>query len=895
MLTSVTFRCMLIALACAASISVHAMADSPRRVDVPAGDLTAALRTLATQLGIEFMYSAEQLKGLKTAGVQGEFTAEKAVTKLLEGTKLTVTVHETGALLISNASAAGSTPLLEQQHSTEGLRLAQQGPSAAMARGVDSLQSRTTANASSEDSTTSSSGFREEVIGEVVVTGTHIRGVTTSSSPLMVFDRDDIARTGLSTVDQFMERLPQTLGSVGQDTLNAASIDAATNFGDGTSINLRGLSGKSTLVLINGRRLAPGGFFGSFVDASLVPLAAVERIEILTDGASAIYGSDAVAGVVNFIMRSDYEGAETALEFGSVTDGDMAAYRAAQSLGARWNAGSALISYEYSERDGLEVQERDFIPQDIFFPSTSLLGAQDRHNVLASVRHELSDRFELFADALYSDRDTERNPQGPADQGFLGSSATTKQAQGSLGGRYRLSGSWSAQAIASYSDYQLDATSSGIDLSTDADLGSLDALVDGALLHISGGALRLAVGSSYRRENFSSIGQTAVTSTIAPERSVTSVFSELHVPLVSGSNRRTGIEALELSIAARYEDYSDFGDDVTPKVGIRWEPIASLNLRATYGESFKAPDLNSVYSPEIVTVTNYAGLAPDDPLVLQRDFGNPNLTAETARSWTVGFDWRPEWAPLSMTVTYYDIEFDDRITVPAINVSDIFIAPEQFGELLIEAPGAALVNSLIANAAAFVNQAGPDLAPAEFDPDDVDLAFDNRQHNIASEEQSGFDVMLDYPFEATWGNFGLSLNATYVTSFDRQTTPTGPVREILNIPESTIDLKARAGLEWSLDALGASLFLNYQDGYRDVDAERTPISSLTTFDLTLRYAGGRTDKGGLSDGLNVSLAITNLLDEDPPRALLFALVPYYDTANGDPVGRFVRLLVSKKW
>src|SRR5262249_32823481 len=108
MLKTVTIRATLLALASALSISAHAMADSPKKVDVPAGELTTALETLAKQSGVEFVYSAEQLRGIHTNGVHGELTAEKAVTKLLEGTKLKLTVHSSGALLISDSSTGAA-------------------------------------------------------------------------------------------------------------------------------------------------------------------------------------------------------------------------------------------------------------------------------------------------------------------------------------------------------------------------------------------------------------------------------------------------------------------------------------------------------------------------------------------------------------------------------------------------------------------------------------------------------------------------------------------------------------------------------------------------------------------------------------------------------------------
>jgi len=95
----------------------------------------------------------------------------------------------------------------------------------------------------------------------------------------------------------------------------------AVNTVAGTGVNLRGLGNDSTLVLVNGHRVAPGNLFGNFVDISSIPLYAVERVEVVTDGASAIYGSDAVGGVVNIILGRNLDGAETRARYGRVTNG----------------------------------------------------------------------------------------------------------------------------------------------------------------------------------------------------------------------------------------------------------------------------------------------------------------------------------------------------------------------------------------------------------------------------------------------------------------------------------------------------------------------------------------------------------------------------------------------
>jgi len=149
------------------------------------------------------------------------------------------------------------------------------------------------------------SGNKPVALEEVVVTGTHLRGVPATGSPMNVITRDDIDNAGFGTVQELVQRLPQAFGGdVTENTIGSIQGAQGDNVVGGTGIDLRGLGANSTLVLVNGRRLAPNNAqFEGYTDVSLIPLAAVARVDIVPDGASAIYGSDAVGGVVNFILR----------------------------------------------------------------------------------------------------------------------------------------------------------------------------------------------------------------------------------------------------------------------------------------------------------------------------------------------------------------------------------------------------------------------------------------------------------------------------------------------------------------------------------------------------------------------------------------------------------------
>jgi len=151
-------------------------------------------------------------------------------------------------------------------------------------------------------------GQEAERIERIEITGSHIKRVDTETpAPVQTITRADIELSG-------KENLTDVIRGIPADNNGSISLGFGTGFaGGGTAVSLRGLSSGSTLVLINGRRTAPYGLADDlvydFVNLNTIPLDAVERIEVLKDGASAIYGSDAIAGVVNVILRSDYQGA----------------------------------------------------------------------------------------------------------------------------------------------------------------------------------------------------------------------------------------------------------------------------------------------------------------------------------------------------------------------------------------------------------------------------------------------------------------------------------------------------------------------------------------------------------------------------------------------------------
>ena len=201
-------------------------------------------------------------------------------------------------------------------------------------------------------------------IEEVVVTGSRIaRDEFSSPAPISVFDEREIINSGVVTVDEFLKEVPSFTGFQYGVSTNNGNIGLK-------AVNLRGLGAKRTLTLINGRRQV-GSFIGGnsdvgAVDLNTIPHAMIERVEVLKDGASTIYGSDALSGVVNVILKEDFEGVELRGTYGAGTTGwDAGNYGFSATLGRAGKRGRVVIGAEYSNQDELLQAGRDWALYDL--------------------------------------------------------------------------------------------------------------------------------------------------------------------------------------------------------------------------------------------------------------------------------------------------------------------------------------------------------------------------------------------------------------------------------------------------------------------------------------------------------------------------------------------------
>ena len=248
---------------CAIGVAVFALAvpagAQVRDLAISPGPLKGALDAFVRQSGRQVIYRIDDLSNARSPGVRGRLMPDAALRALLAGTGLAARADPSGAIAIVRVESSGGAA----------------APSAEV---------------------------RAEQ--EIVVTGTRIRRpVARSVAPTLSLGSDDLARTGKVAIGEALDQLPLLRSTLTQS--NSTRIDTGAGL---NMLDLRGLGINRTLVLENGRRHVPGASFGSGVDVNSIPAELIDRVDIVTGGSSAVYGSDAIAGVVNFILKRDFDG-----------------------------------------------------------------------------------------------------------------------------------------------------------------------------------------------------------------------------------------------------------------------------------------------------------------------------------------------------------------------------------------------------------------------------------------------------------------------------------------------------------------------------------------------------------------------------------------------------------
>ena len=883
---------------------------------------------------------------------------------------------------------------------------------------------------------------------EIVVTGTLVRGVAPPGASPISVSTEAIRNIGATSVNQVLQTVPQlaSFGSLQQPL--AASPEVSVN-----RPNLRNLpgfntsGGSSTLVLMDGHRMVGMGVASTSPDPDVIPPSVIERVEIVPDGGSAIYGSDAVAGVLNFITIKRFDGVRVDGSYGFADN--YYSWDANVLAGRDWGSGSLFVAYSYAKSDELLGIDRDYIRD---FPSNSYNGVQvrevrclgganftygsgaatvvsrvnpngtitanaandcngsdyaaifpssERHSVFAGLTQQLDDATTLDVRAFFTKRNTEirqgnftydytfnsapapyNDPANPSDNrqtvfGAFGPAGAnvarvslstwgvTPTITRSLGDNFQLrvlysygestnrfiTGGVNADAVANavtagvFNPYRPDLASQSVlnalttirnSSYTRQFFNNVRAVVDGDLVDLPGGAVKIAGGIEYMHERFRSnygravpgfentgyvrSGPTDILPTLAPlprynlSRDVKSVFGEVVVPIFGSDNATAGIQELTFSAAGRYDKYSDFGDTFNPRFGLTYKPFDWLSIRGAWGKSFNAPSLADDDAASSSTVfflpCNFIGLCPPAELIASGQYpaqgtrtnilavrGNaPGIQPQTATTWNVGFDARPI-AGLSFGVNYFNINFRNIIGLaPFENGPTLYRDYQQIIDTDVTQGD---IDSFYTN---ILSQPGNTCGTCIGAPNltNTYAVIDARKTNLGSVKVSGLDFNLNYRMDTGFGALFFGTNGVYTLSTKRSPAAGRPFVETANFNGSRFRTRTNVGAD--VGPVMAQLVWNHQSGYPLFPtvglagfalSPQTQVSSFNTFDLLLRW-----DVGGNSWGEDLSfrLNVNNLFDAAPPTYIGFDNVAgRRGTANGATLGRFVQFGVSKKF
>jgi outer membrane receptor protein involved in Fe transport len=871
-------------------------------LNIPSEDLTAALQSFAIASHHKLLYKAELTAGKTSRALKGHFTAQEAMEALLSGTGLSYEITGSSVVLIKNQADAKTTDVREESPSDGGppVRLAQASPATSTGSSSTATENQ---NGSQKDSDASPSTDKEHdsKLEEIVVTGTNISGVENKTVPLLTFDRDAIERSGYATTADFITSLPQNVksGSNSPDGALAPGL-GLLNIDNSTAANLRGLGANSTLTLLNGHRVAPSAY-GSGVDLSMIPLSAVERIEVLTDGSSAVYGSDAVGGVVNIILRKDFNGAETSARLDTLARGGGELKQIGQSLGKTWGSGGALAVFEFQDADAIRSDQRSFTgnlprPTDVFPASKRYSGTLTAHQSLGA-------SFELFADALIEHNDGLRavTVGGFTTQTQITTSKTNSDSA-NAGFRWQPFGDWHLEGDALFS--QVDTLTTTVYnppnfgyINGTPELRNLDTIeeadlkLDGTLWSSGGSSLKAALGASYRQEDFSSLIEYANLDRPA-DRHIHAAFAEFYAPLVTAANALPGVRKLDLSAAVRDDSYSDFGSKINPRFGVFWSPIDQIGLRAAYSTSFRAPNpveiISTVTDTSVYVESGFP--QPQDPsgdtgVIF---FGNQVLGPETSRNLTAGLDFTPTALPTTrFSLNYYRIIYSNRIITSPI-AADIFVNPQIYGPLIQRFPNDAAVAAFVAGLEP--PQTLVDLTPNHTGLTGVRFGFPYGDINAAKESTQGLDLVAHSILNLDAANkLILDFNATYIKDIETNFCDSCAGTDLVDTYGQPLKLRLRASTGWSDGIFSTNAAVNYANAYSDTNL--TPpgrIAAFTTVDLTASWHIR-------ASGTTLAFNIINALNSGPPLTGPGLNNVKYDPINADPRGRTLSFQVRQAW
>ncbi|MEY2168370.1 MULTISPECIES: TonB-dependent receptor plug domain-containing protein [unclassified Rhodanobacter] len=732
----------------------------------------------------------------------------------------------------------------------------------------------------------------------VTVTGTRIRGGNTPS-PVITIGSEQIQQEGFTDLGELIRSVPQNF-SGGQNpgvTVGAIQGDPSNqNVTGGSGLNLRGLGPDATLTLLNGRRLSYGGF-SQAVDISAIPLEAVERVEIVPDGASAIYGSDAVGGVANVILKRDFDGVTVGARYGGATDGGLITHEYNATAGTAWATGGLIVAGEKTSNDPIYSDQRDYTQS--MYRSSTLWQGNDLRSGLLSLHQSLGDAVELHLDALRSERNI-MTAQAYASAYYPSRTATSVTTVAPSLDVW-LPGDWTLTFGGDVGKDKASSVQLAVSRANGAITGrnasefinkilAYEIGAEGPLFTLPGGEARLATGAGYRYNDFQYPSGNTVYAN--GDESSRFAYAELSLPLVGPEQGIGGIERIELTGAVRTED-GDYGRVTTPKFGVIYAPSADFSLKATWGKSFKAPTLVQRYYTQFAVYYPAATLGrgyPVDATALWLSGGNADLHPERARTWSASLAFHPEaLSGLEMDLAWFDIDYNARVVQPITTANNNVLGNPIYASFVDYEPAAAVQAAALANIAKsnFINAVG-----VPYDASKVVAIIDSRYVNASRQRVKGLDLSGSYRFDLGSGRLVVRGSASWLDSSQALTAAQSPYA-LAGTLFNPARINSRIGAVWQQGGFTASLFGNYKSGVTN-PADGRKGASFTTFDAMLRYDTGARDDAWSNVALELSAQ--NLLDRAPPLYAVTSLTyTPYDSTNYSAVGRLLSLSLSKHW
>ena len=809
----------------------------------------------------------------------------------------------------------------------------------------------------------------KEIVEEVYVTGSRIPiAVSDTPRPVISIDIADIKAKGVTDVATALrESTFNTLGSFRDRS--------GSSFGQVALVNLKGIGEDRTLVLVNGRRIGGNPLTGtSAVDLNTIPFAAVERIEVLTDSASAVYGADAIGGVVNIITKKEFDGLELTIGTDQPEVDDATTDRFELTFGQSGEKGNVVVAVDYFKRNPIFDADRDysrvvvnepadgslpvhtidtvgvssggntgfttdfsdafqvgFCDPEIYVPLANpegipggegcgfgyadislQTGGIERTSVLLNGDYSINDDHELYFEnrLTYSETfgrfapavgfvlvgaDAPLNPVGEdffLFHRFVGHGNRDDNVaiaeldnliglKGSLfggavnydvfakrylydateeGDTYVLTAEIEAAILdGSYNFVNpLDPSNAGAIASTSATLTrdlrteytNAGFALDGTFASLPGGKIGWAFGGDYAEEEYQdqydnqreannitgSAGNSA-----EGDRTRYSFFGEAGLPL---------LDNLYFTVAGRFDDFSDFGSEFSPSLAVKWDIIDQLAIRSSWGEGFKAPNLNDLhsvpaFSAEGVTDTTFcnANGITECPSTQQDETtgGNPELLAEESESFNFGVIFTPSDS-LSVSLDYWSVEIESAID--QLDVADV-LDLEQRGQL----PSGVIVNRAppaAGNSVGAITRCVGGLLPPN-------CGIINVFGNFAGFEVEGLDLKAQYDFGTSFGDFVTSLSVSHYLTYDE--TPS-PLSDTLDRP-GTADFpetQAAGTVNWSYGPVNTVYSFQWIDSHEGGTSLES-YDSYTKHDINFIFDTGTP--------VELQFGIRNFTDEEP--------------------------------